>query len=81
MPGRSTPERTVRRRSEDWIPEVPGINAPGNYLKDYAPDPGKYSLGVLDKANKGTYEHYFPGAGGKITLGPVAPTPKRGNNN
>jgi hypothetical protein len=65
--------------TEDWIPEVPGINAPGNYLRDYAPDPGKYSLGVLDKANKGTYEHYFPGAGAKITLAPVAPT-KRGNN-
>ena len=46
--------------SEDWIPEVPGINAPGDYLKDYAPNPGKYSLNVLDKANKGTYEHYFP---------------------
>ncbi|PYQ69853.1 MAG: hypothetical protein DMG04_26730 [Acidobacteria bacterium] len=65
--------------TEDWIPEVPGINAPGDYLKDYAPDPGKYSLQLLDKANKGTYEHYFPGAGAKITLGPVAPG-KRGNN-
>ncbi len=65
--------------TEDWIPEVPGINAPGNYLKDYAPDPGKYALGVLDRANKGTYDHYFPGAGAKITLGPVAPT-KRGND-
>ncbi|PYR14078.1 MAG: hypothetical protein DMF94_34890 [Acidobacteria bacterium] len=57
--------------TEDWIPEVPGINAPGDYLKDYAPDPGKYALQVLDKANKGTYEHYFPGAGSKITLGPA----------
>jgi hypothetical protein len=57
--------------TEDWIPEVPGINVPGDYLKDYAPDPGKYSLQVLDKANKGTYEHYFPGAGAKITLGPA----------
>ena len=49
--------------TEDWIPEVPGINAPGDYLKDYAPNPGTYALGVLDKANKGTYEHYFPGRG------------------
>src|SRR5437763_2392255 len=65
--------------TEDWIPEVPGINAPGDYLKDYAPDPGKYSLQLLDKANKGTYEHSFPGAGAKITLGPVAPG-KRGHN-
>jgi hypothetical protein len=55
---------------------VPGINAPGDYLKDYAPDPGKYSLQVLDKASKGIYEHYFPGAGAKITLGP-APAPTR----
>lgn len=62
--------------TEDWIPEVPGINAPGDYLRDYAPDPGKYSLGVLDKANSGTYEHYFPGAGSKITLG-TAQTPAK----
>jgi hypothetical protein len=46
--------------AEDWIPEVPGINAPGDYLKDYAQNPGAYALKVLDKANKGTYEHYFP---------------------
>jgi len=59
---------------------VPGINAPGDYLKDYAPNPGKYALEVLDKANKGTYQHYFPGAGGKITLGPIAPPAKRGND-
>ena len=60
--------------TEDWIPEVPGINAPGDYLKDYAPDPGTYSLRLLDKATKGTYQHYFPGAGGKVTFGSVAPT-------
>ena len=57
---------------------MPGINAPGDYLKDYAPNPGKYALQVLDKANKGIYEHYFPGAGARITLGPVAPS-KRAN--
>jgi hypothetical protein len=55
--------------TEDWIPEVPGINAPGDYLKDYAPAPGKYAFAVMDKANKGTYEHYFPGAGQQITYG------------
>lgn len=65
--------------TEDWIPEVPGINAPGDYLKDYAPDPGTYSLRLLDQATKGTYQHYFPGAGSKVTLGSVAPA-KRGNN-
>jgi hypothetical protein len=62
--------------TEDWIPEVPGINAPGDYMRDYAPDPGAYSLKVLDKAMKGTYEHYFPGAGSKITYG-GSPSPAR----
>lgn len=46
--------------TEDWIPEVPGINAPGDYLKDYAPRPGEYALQVIDKAGKGTYERYYP---------------------
>jgi len=46
--------------TEDWIPEVPGINAPGDYMKDYAPNPGKYAFEVLEKAMNGTYEHYFP---------------------
>ena len=55
--------------TEDWIPEVPGINAPGDYLKDYAPDPGKYALAVVDRAVKGSYDHYFPGAGARITYG------------
>ena len=48
--------------TEDWIPEVPGINAPGDYLKDYAARPGDYALKVVDKAGKGTYEHYYPKA-------------------
>jgi hypothetical protein len=46
--------------AEDWVPEVPGINAPGDYMKDYAPNPGRYALEVVRKANNGTYEHYFP---------------------
>jgi len=58
--------------TEDWIPEVPGINAPGDYLKDYAPNPGKYAIGVMDRAIKGSYEHYYPVQ--KTTLvGPLAP--------
>jgi hypothetical protein len=57
--------------TEDWIPEVPGINAPGDYLKDYAPNPGKYALAVMDRAIKGTYDHYYPAQ--KMTLGPLAP--------
>ncbi len=46
--------------AEDWTPEIPGINAPGDYMKDYAPDPWAYSKQVIDKAVNGTYEHYFP---------------------
>jgi len=55
--------------TEDWIPEVPGINAPGDYLKDYAPNPGDYAFKVLEKTKAGTYDHYFPGAGTQITYG------------
>ena len=28
--------------SYDWIPPLPGINCPGDYLRDYAPDPMKW---------------------------------------
>jgi hypothetical protein len=38
-------------------------------MKDYAQAPGAYAFKVMDKANKGTYEHYFPGAGTAITFG------------
>jgi hypothetical protein len=66
--------------TEDFIPEVPGINAPGDYMKDYAPDPGGYSLKVLERAMKGTYDHYFPGAGAKITFNaPSAGAPPNGS--
>ncbi len=58
--------------AEDWIPEVPGVNAPGDYLKDYAPNPGKYALMVLDQATKGTYAHYFPAAGTDMAIKPSA---------
>ncbi len=27
---------------EDWIPAIPGINVPGDYMKDYGQDPPKY---------------------------------------
>jgi len=59
--------------AEDWIPEVPGINAPGDYLKDYAPNPGQYSIKVLEKANNGTYEHYFPKPTAQKTTSTTAP--------
>jgi hypothetical protein len=52
--------------TEDWRPEIPGINAPGNYLTDYAPDPWKTVKSVIDKVLAGTYEHFYP-------IHPVAP--------
>jgi hypothetical protein len=68
--------------TEDWIPEVPGINAPGDYMKDYAPNPGEYAFKVMQKANEGTYEHYFPGIGAQITYNKQAPpaTPANAGN-
>jgi hypothetical protein len=64
--------------TEDWIPEVPGINAPGDYMRDYAPNPGAYALKVVDKAVKGQYEHYFPGVGSKITYNAPAENRRSG---
>ncbi len=66
--------------TEDWIPEVPGINAPGDYLKDYAPNPGAYGFKVMERAGAGSYAHYFPGAGAKISYGgqPAAAAAPRG---
>jgi hypothetical protein len=56
---------------EDWRPEIPGINAPGEYLKDYAPDPWKTVKRVIDEVQKGTYGHFFP-------LHPTPPAPTSG---
>ena len=46
------PDEILRR---DWIPEIPGITAPGNYDKDYSSDPGKHWLkwahSILDNNN------------------------------
>ncbi len=46
--------------AEDWIPEVPGINASGDYLTDYAPDPFKYVRGVSERIVNGTYQFFYP---------------------
>jgi hypothetical protein len=50
--------------SEDWTPEIPGINAPGNY-SDYAANPWKVAKRVIDQAVDGSYEHYFPQQAGR----------------
>ncbi len=46
--------------AESWIPEIPGINVPGDYLKDYAPNPYKYSQSIMDKVQAGTYQFFWP---------------------
>ncbi len=46
--------------TEDWIPEIPGINAPGDYMKDYGANPWAYAKATMDKAVGGTYQFYFP---------------------
>ncbi|MDP9146267.1 MAG: hypothetical protein M3N22_01300 [Acidobacteriota bacterium] len=48
-----------RLLSEDWIPEMPGINAPGSYT-EYANDPWKYVKTQMDEIVAGTYQHYYP---------------------
>jgi hypothetical protein len=46
------PNDILRR---DWIPELPGITAPGNYNEDYASDPGthwvKWANSIEDGSN------------------------------
>jgi hypothetical protein len=48
--------------SEEWVAEVPGINAPGKY-EDYAKEPYKYHKAVNDKILAGTYDHFYPPVG------------------
>jgi hypothetical protein len=48
--------------AEDWRPEIAGINAPGDYMKDYAPDPWTRVKSVIDKVIAGTYERFYPPA-------------------
>jgi hypothetical protein len=48
--------------AEDWRPEIAGINAPGDYMKDYAPDPWTRVKQVIDRVLNGTYERFYPAA-------------------
>jgi hypothetical protein len=56
--------------TEDWRPEIPGINAPGEYSA-YAANPWKAVQTVIDQVVAGTYPHFFP---------PIARTAARGTN-
>ena len=50
------PDVILRR---DYVPALPGINAPGKY-EDYARDPGAYWTQWANKINAGTYEYFKP---------------------
>lgn len=39
------PDKLLR---EQWIPAIPGINVPGDYMHDYAQDPGVYLRRYID---------------------------------
>jgi len=45
--------------AEDWIPNIPGINAPGRY-EDYAANPWKYAKATIDQVLAGDYEYFYP---------------------
>ena len=45
------PDEILRR---DWIPELPGITAPGDYNNDYASDPGTHWVNWANNIEDGT---------------------------
>jgi hypothetical protein len=55
---------------EEWIPGMPGINEPGDYQRDYAPDPWKWVERSGQEIKKGTYKYLlegYPTPGGMST--------------
>ncbi|MBI4478958.1 MAG: hypothetical protein HY651_02945 [Acidobacteria bacterium] len=51
--------------ADDWIPEIPGINAPGNYA-DFAKEPWKFAYSQLKQVQAGTYKYFSPAPKGKL---------------
>ena len=47
--------------AEDWIPEVPGINAPGDYMKDYAAQPRAIRSAGARQSVQGHVRTLLPG--------------------
>ncbi len=43
--------------ARDWIPELPGITAPGNYDRDYSSDPGRFWTNWANSIINGTNEY------------------------
>lgn len=47
--------------AEEWVPEIPGINTPGDYAKDYGKNPWPVVERVLYKeVPAGTYKYAYP---------------------
>ncbi len=46
---------------EEWIPGIPGINEPGDYQKDYAPDPWNHIRRSGEEIERGTYKYLLEG--------------------
>ena len=44
----------------EWIPSVPGINAPGDYQKDFANYPWTHITKVMQEVEDGTYPYLYP---------------------
>lgn len=44
--------------SYDWIPSLPGVNVPGNYDKDFAPDPWSWIKAEWSRILNGSYKYY-----------------------
>jgi hypothetical protein len=51
----------------EWIPEIPGVNTPGDYARDYSADPWKWIMSEWGRIQSGKYPHYVedysPGPG------------------
>ncbi len=42
----------------EWIPQIPGINAPGDHDRDYGADPWKWIMAEWVRIQNGTYDRY-----------------------
>lgn len=45
---------------DDWRPDLPGITAPGDYMRDYARDPWSYVKRQIEAIERGTYRYFAP---------------------
>jgi hypothetical protein len=43
---------------DDWRPDIPGINTPGNYQKDFAQEPWRYVKRQLEAIEKSSYKYF-----------------------